>query len=113
METRTSALSTRPCSPLTDLTRLVHSCWELYCLEHGLGPDGRIVNEDPDKQNSNGGFSTFFSETGSGKYVPRSIYVDLEPSVVDEVSLSLARAHDARFLTVLGGRWSRSTGDES
>ncbi|POY74454.1 hypothetical protein BMF94_2452, partial [Rhodotorula taiwanensis] len=62
-----------------------NACWELYCLEHGLGPDGRIVNEDPDKQNSNGGFSTFFSETGSGKYVPRSIYVDLEPSVVDEV----------------------------
>ncbi|GAA5862720.1 hypothetical protein JCM5296_004392 [Sporobolomyces johnsonii] len=62
-----------------------NACWELYCLEHGLGPDGRIVNEDPDKQNSAGGFSTFFSETGSGKYVPRSIYVDLEPSVVDEV----------------------------
>jgi hypothetical protein len=31
------------------------------------------------------GFSTFFSETGSGKYVPRSLYIDLEPGVVDEV----------------------------
>jgi tubulin alpha len=39
--------------------------------------------------------STFFSETGNpsnlllitgnGKYVPRSVYVDLEPSVLDEV----------------------------
>ena len=30
-------------------------------------------------------FNTFFSETGSGKHVPRAIYVDLEPSVCDEI----------------------------
>lgn len=30
-------------------------------------------------------FSTFFSETGSGKYVPRALYIDLEPSVIDEI----------------------------
>ena len=30
-------------------------------------------------------FTTFFSETGSGKYVPRAVMVDLEPTVVDEV----------------------------
>ena len=30
-------------------------------------------------------FNTFFAETGSGKHVPRAIFVDLEPSVVDEV----------------------------
>ena len=27
-------------------------------------------------------FNTFFSETRSGKYVPRSMLVDLEPTVV-------------------------------
>ena len=30
-------------------------------------------------------FGTFFSETGAGKYVPRSIMLDLEPTVVDEI----------------------------
>ncbi|KAK4408638.1 Tubulin alpha-3 chain [Sesamum angolense] len=30
-------------------------------------------------------FNTFFSETGSGKHVPRAIFVDLEPTVIDEV----------------------------
>lgn len=30
-------------------------------------------------------FGTFFYETGAGKYVPRSIFFDLEPTVVDEV----------------------------
>ena len=31
-------------------------------------------------------FNTFFSETGAGKHVPRAVFVDLEPSVIDEVS---------------------------
>jgi tubulin alpha len=30
-------------------------------------------------------FNTFFSETGAGKHVPRAIFLDLEPTVVDEV----------------------------
>ena len=30
-------------------------------------------------------FSTFFAETGAGKHVPRAVFVDLEPSVIDEV----------------------------
>lgn len=28
-------------------------------------------------------FGTFFQESGSGQYVPRSIFVDLEPTVID------------------------------
>lgn len=28
--------------------------------------------------------STFFSETGSEKHVPRSLYIDLEPDVIDD-----------------------------
>ena len=46
-------------------------------------PDGRLENT-PDAQNPEG-FSTFFSETSSGKHVPQSLYIDLEPNVVDEV----------------------------
>ena len=30
-------------------------------------------------------FNTFFSETGAGKHVPRCVFVDLEPTVVDEI----------------------------
>ncbi|TQE05319.1 hypothetical protein C1H46_009094 [Malus baccata] len=29
-------------------------------------------------------FNTFFSETGAGKHIPRSIFVDLEPTVIVE-----------------------------
>ncbi|PWZ17081.1 Tubulin alpha-6 chain [Zea mays] len=30
-------------------------------------------------------FNMFFSETGSGKHVPRAIFVDLEPTIIDEI----------------------------
>jgi tubulin alpha len=57
---------------------------ELYCLEHGIEPDGTM----PDATKIGGSedsFTTFFSETQGGKHVPRAIYVDLEPTVCDEV----------------------------
>lgn len=49
-------------------------------MEHGLKADGR---PDPDATDlaDGGSNETFFTETGSGKYVPRSIFVDLDPSV--------------------------------
>ena len=51
-----------------------------YLLEHGLKADGHLKPEGEDI-NAGGSFETFFSETSSGKYVPRSIFVDLDPSV--------------------------------
>ncbi|KAE9466758.1 hypothetical protein C3L33_01342, partial [Rhododendron williamsianum] len=61
-----------------------NACWELYCLEHGIQPDGQM----PSDKTVGGGddaFNTFFSETGAGKHVPRAIFLDLEPTVIDEV----------------------------
>lgn len=58
-----------------------NACWELYCLEHGIQPDGQM----PSDKTIGGGddsFNTFFSETGAGKHVPRAVFVDLEPTVV-------------------------------
>ena len=57
-----------------------NSAWELYCLEHGITPDGRIPSDVNDGQDSS--FHTFFSETGAGQHVPRAVFVDLEPTVV-------------------------------
>ncbi|KAI8367537.1 tubulin alpha-1 chain [Radiomyces spectabilis] len=59
-----------------------NACWELYCHEHGLQPDGFFPNESTINDRS---FETFFSETSAGKHVPRTVFVDLEPSVIDEV----------------------------
>lgn len=53
-----------------------------YLLEHGLKQDGRPDTEKVRGEGQdNGSYETFFTETGNGKYVPRSIFVDLDPSV--------------------------------
>lgn len=56
-----------------------NSCWELYCIEHGVTPDGEMERAPilPDG-------NTFFIETGAGKRVPRAVFVDLEPTVIGE-----------------------------
>lgn len=55
-----------------------------YLLEHGLGFDGR---PDPNAKDvlDGGSYETFFTETSGGKYVPRSLFVDLDPSPIDEI----------------------------
>ena len=60
-----------------------NACWELYCLEHGIHPDGTIPNDD-DPGLEDDSFNTFFSETQGGKHVPRAVFVDLEPTVIGE-----------------------------
>jgi len=60
-----------------------NACWELYCLEHGITPDGVIKEGSVAEKDDS--FSTFFSSTGAGQHVPRAVMVDLEPSVVDSV----------------------------
>jgi tubulin alpha len=64
-------------------TQIGNQCWELYCCEHGIRPDGRI---DPDAARGNGdSHTTFYSETSTGQYVPRAIFMDLESSVIDSI----------------------------
>jgi len=68
-----------------------NACWELYCLEHGIRHDGK---RPPDQMIGGGdyeSFNTFFSETGTGKHVPRAVFVDLEPTVMDEIRTGIYR----------------------
>ncbi|XP_029472142.1 tubulin alpha-8 chain-like isoform X2 [Rhinatrema bivittatum] len=77
-----------------------NACWELYCLEHRIQPDGIIPTE-----NASGlvdsSFGTFFSETGSGKHVPRAVFVDLEETVIDEIRTGTYRTlfHPEQLIT--------------
>ncbi|CAG0921302.1 unnamed protein product [Notodromas monacha] len=58
-----------------------NACWELYCMEHGIQPDGMMPNDETVGQDIDS-YSTFFDETGSGKHVPRAVFIDLEPTVI-------------------------------
>ena len=39
-----------------------NACWELYCLEHGIHPDGQLPSDDS-LGVADDSFNTFFSET--------------------------------------------------
>ena len=58
-----------------------NATWELYCLEHGISPDGQTPC-DLSKSIHDDSFNSFFCETRAGKHVPRAVLVDLEPTVV-------------------------------
>lgn len=59
--------------------------WELFCLEHDVRYDGKIRKRNRKNLDltTNG---TFFEECPNGKYVPRSVFFDTEPSVVGKWS---------------------------
>ncbi|POI29641.1 hypothetical protein CIB84_006610 [Bambusicola thoracicus] len=65
-----------------------NACWELYCLEHGIQADGTIPGSkvvkpvEPQSEQVDSSFETFFCETASGKHVPRAVFIDLEPTVI-------------------------------
>ena len=72
----------------------------LNCCRPGIQPDGTM----PSDKTVGGGddsFNTFFAETGTGKHVPRAVFVDLEPTVVDEVRLGTYRQlfHPEQLIT--------------
>ncbi|XP_027448382.1 tubulin alpha-8 chain isoform X2 [Callorhinus ursinus] len=77
-----------------------NACWELFCLEHGIQADGTF-SVQASKVNDDDSFTTFFSETGNGKHVPRAVMVDLEPTVVDEVRAGTYRQlfHPEQLIT--------------
>jgi hypothetical protein len=62
-----------------------NACWELYCLEHGIQPDG-IMPTDETIGIEDDSFNTFFAETAAGKHVPRAIMIDLEPTPIGMAS---------------------------
>ncbi|XP_048822971.1 tubulin alpha-4 chain [Lagopus muta] len=77
-----------------------NACWELFCLEHGIQPDGTFKDQH-NQLNNDDSFTTFFNETVSGKHVPRAVIVDLEPTVVDEVRAGTYRQlfHPEQLIT--------------
>jgi tubulin alpha len=53
--------------------------WAQYCKEHNINKAG---NQDPKTDEY---FKTFFEETNTGQMVPRTLSVDLEPTVLDDI----------------------------
>ncbi|EQB78502.1 tubulin alpha-1A chain [Camelus ferus] len=76
-----------------------NACRKLYCLEHGIQPDG-LMPSDKTFGGEDDSFNTF-SETGAGNHLPRAVFVDLEPTVIDEVRTGTYRQlfHPEQLIT--------------
>ncbi len=61
--------------------QLGSACWELYCLEHGINPDGTPSESFVD----DGSTDSFFYRTPQNKFVPRAVMIDLEPDVLNGI----------------------------
>ncbi|CAN0012657.1 unnamed protein product [Ectocarpus sp. 4 AP-2014] len=69
-----------------------NACWELYCLEHGIQPDGQM----PSDKTIGGGddaFNTFFSETGESSRIhaqvvtPPSVFANQQESTAKSATV--------------------------
>lgn len=69
--------------------------WELYNVEHGISPDG-FVTAGNLPCNATDYFGTFYQETTAGRYVPRAVLVDLEPSVIGKKRIAILSRSSVR-----------------
>lgn len=60
-----------------------NACWELYCKEHNILPDGSLADNALDDDSA----SSFFYRTSRGSFVPRTLMIDLEPGVLNEIKV--------------------------
>ncbi|XP_040153476.1 tubulin alpha-3 chain-like [Anopheles arabiensis] len=60
--------------------------WTQYGLEHGIGMDGQRMVEMADGCDTQfHACPAFYSENGEGRYVPRAVFIDTEPMVIDQM----------------------------
>lgn len=64
--------------------QIASACWELYCLEHGIQPDG-ILYRGQNGCPIDDSYNAFFGITPAGQCVPRAILIDLEPTVIGKI----------------------------
>ena len=59
--------------------------WEVLSQEHGISYAGEYVGN---AKNQLDGIDVYYTEADGGKYVPRSLLVDLEPGVIESIKNS-------------------------
>ncbi|GAB5356730.1 hypothetical protein AAMO2058_000314100 [Amorphochlora amoebiformis] len=79
-----------------------NSVWELTCAEHGVSYQGALLDaksrlkspQDAKSSEAPGDeeLSLMFSRSHTNRIVPRSLYVDLEPTVIDNVRVGNLRS---------------------
>ena len=66
------------------------------CNEHGIGSSGEYCGVSDTHL---GGINVFYHEASGGKYVPRGVLFDLEPSMIGAVTLNRRSANSLVWTT--------------
>ena len=56
----------------------------MFLSESGITPDGKMIDEAKESMEPNA-YDCFITEDSLGRFSPRSILIDSEPTVIDEV----------------------------
>lgn len=63
--------------------QMSHAFWELFCIEHGIDPEGTSISVDGYQGGDiYSGRHVFFEETKSDGFTPRTVILDTEPIVI-------------------------------
>jgi tubulin alpha len=60
--------------------RIGSACWELFCIEHGIQPDGTRIKDTNTKD------QVLFEERKNGQYIPRCMLLDTEPDIIENIA---------------------------
>ncbi|EUB56931.1 Tubulin alpha chain [Echinococcus granulosus] len=71
--------------------QIADACWELFTQEHFITPSGEPSACLCGQEQGDCDGSAFFSLTQRGFFVPRTLIVDTEPSVLDEIRMGVYR----------------------
>jgi len=80
--------------------------WQLLCHEHQINIDG-TPDFNPSYDN-NRSFQSFFIESGCGNYVPKALFLDSEPGVLDALRTSSMGALFKDQFIMTGGQDCRN-----
>lgn len=74
-----------------------HKFWKTICKEHGVNLDGSMEQDVPSEMISH--LDVHFSETQPGKFHPRAVLVDNDPTTIEETLKSdLGQLYDPNFM---------------
>ena len=79
----------------------VQSYYRIRRLDRHLNTCFTLTGKTVNYFTGDDSFTTFFAETGAGKHVPRAVFIDLEPTVIDEVRTGTYRQlfHPEQLIT--------------
>jgi hypothetical protein len=67
--------------------------WEVVCDEHGIGGSGEYSGSKD--SHHHGRINVLYHEALGGKYVPRAVFLYLEPGLIGAVALSRRSANSS------------------